>query len=121
MAWGTCLARAHGQDHGGARDMPGFIVNRILMPMINEAVVASEGIGNALSIDAAMKLGTWGQPMGHAALAKSRLGSPDTCLAIMEVLHLQGRETASIAPSAWGCVSYVGLEWPQGGRGFHDR
>ncbi len=68
-----------------AKDMPGFVVNRILMPMINEAVYAlHEGIASVEDIDAAMKLGT-NQPMGPLTLADF-IGL-DTCLAIMNVLH----------------------------------
>jgi 3-hydroxybutyryl-CoA dehydrogenase len=68
-----------------ANDVPGFAVNRILMPMINEAVYALyEGVASAEDIDQAMKLGT-NQPMGPLALADF-IGL-DTCLAIMEVLH----------------------------------
>ncbi|MBT4793405.1 MAG: 3-hydroxybutyryl-CoA dehydrogenase [Halobacteriovoraceae bacterium] len=68
-----------------AKDMPGFAVNRILMPMINEAVYTlHEGIATVEDIDTAMKLGT-NQPMGPLTLADF-IGL-DTCLAIMEVLH----------------------------------
>lgn len=68
-----------------AQDYPGFAVNRILMPMINEAVYALyEGVANAKDIDTAMKLGT-NQPMGPLELADF-IGL-DTCLAIMNVLH----------------------------------
>ncbi len=68
-----------------AKDMPGFAVNRILMPMINEAVYTlHEGIASVEDIDQAMKLGT-NQPMGPLTLADF-IGL-DTCLAIMEVLH----------------------------------
>jgi 3-hydroxybutyryl-CoA dehydrogenase len=68
-----------------ANDVPGFAVNRILMPMINEAVYALyEGVASASDIDQAMKLGT-NQPMGPLELADF-IGL-DTCLAIMEVLH----------------------------------
>lgn len=68
-----------------ANDVPGFAVNRILMPMINEAVYALyEGVASAKDIDQAMKLGT-NQPMGPLELADF-IGL-DTCLAIMEVLH----------------------------------
>jgi 3-hydroxybutyryl-CoA dehydrogenase len=67
------------------RDMPGFIVNRVLMPYINEAVYALyEGIGSVEDIDTAMRLGT-NVPMGPLTLADF-IGL-DTCLAIMEVLH----------------------------------
>jgi 3-hydroxybutyryl-CoA dehydrogenase len=68
-----------------ANDMPGFAVNRILMPMINEAVYTlHEGVATAKDIDQAMKLGT-NQPMGPLELADF-IGL-DTCLAIMNVLH----------------------------------
>jgi 3-hydroxybutyryl-CoA dehydrogenase len=68
-----------------SRDMPGFIVNRILIPMLNEACFAlQEGLASAEDIDTAMKLGT-NQPMGPLELAD--LIGLDTCLAIMEVMH----------------------------------
>ncbi len=68
-----------------ARDFPGFISNRILMPMINEAVYALfEGVGTVEDIDQVMKLGM-NHPMGPLALAD--LIGLDTCLAILEVLH----------------------------------
>lgn len=68
-----------------SKDYPGFVVNRILMPMINEAVYALyEGLASIEDIDQAMKLGT-NQPMGPLTLADF-IGL-DTCLAIMEVLH----------------------------------
>lgn len=68
-----------------ANDFPGFVANRILMPMINEAVYALfEGVGQAADIDQIMKLGM-NHPMGPLALAD--LVGLDTCLAIMDVLH----------------------------------
>ena len=68
-----------------AKDSPGFVVNRILMPMINEAVFAyHEGLASIEDIDNAMKLGT-NQPMGPLTLADF-IGL-DTCLSILEVLH----------------------------------
>jgi len=79
------LSERLGKQPVVANDFPGFIVNRILMPMINEAVFALyEGVGEPQDIDNAMKLGT-NQPMGPLALAD--LIGLDTCLAIMEVLH----------------------------------
>ena len=67
------------------RDYPGFVANRILMPMINEAVFClMEGVGSAESIDTVMKLGM-NHPMGPLALAD--LIGLDTCLAILEVMH----------------------------------
>lgn len=68
-----------------ANDFPGFVANRILMPMINEAIYALfEGVGKAEDIDQIMKLGM-NHPMGPLALAD--LIGLDTCLAIMDVLH----------------------------------
>ncbi len=68
-----------------SRDEPGFVVNRILMPMVNEAVfLLQDGVATAADIDAGMTLGTR-HPMGPLALAD--LIGLDTCLAIMEVLH----------------------------------
>jgi 3-hydroxybutyryl-CoA dehydrogenase len=79
------LARRFGKMTVSTKDLPGFIVNRVLMPMINEGVFAlMEGLGSPEEIDTAMKLGT-NQPMGPLALAD--LIGLDTCLAIMEVLH----------------------------------
>ncbi len=81
----VAVAESMGKTCVEARDFPGFAVNRILMPMINEAFYALyEGIASAEGIDAAMKLGT-NQPMGPLTLADF-IGL-DTCLAIMEVLH----------------------------------
>ena len=82
----TCeAAERMGKTVVVARDMPGFIVNRVLIPMLNEAVFALfEGIASAEDIDAAMKLGT-NQPMGPLTLADF-IGL-DTVLAIAEVLH----------------------------------
>ena len=79
------LAEAMGKTVVEARDFPGFAVNRILMPMINEAVYALyEGVASIEDIDTSMKLGT-NQPMGPLTLADF-IGL-DTCLAIMNVLH----------------------------------
>ncbi len=83
----ACLAVVDrlGKTAASAEDFPAFIVNRILMPMINEAVYTLlEGVGNVSSIDEAMKLGA-NHPMGPLALADF-IGL-DTCLAIMNVLH----------------------------------
>ena len=81
----VALAESMGKTCVEAKDFPGFAVNRILMPMINEAFYTLyEGIASAEGIDAAMKLGT-NQPMGPLVLADF-IGL-DTCLAIMEVLH----------------------------------
>jgi 3-hydroxybutyryl-CoA dehydrogenase len=79
------LAEELGKSTMTAQDFPGFIVNRVLLPMINEAIYTLyEGVGGVLDIDKAMKLGT-NQPMGPLELAD--LIGLDTCLAIMEVMH----------------------------------
>ena len=81
----AAVAEKMGKVFVRANDVPGFAVNRILMPMINEAVYALyEGVASIADIDQAMKLGT-NQPMGPLELADF-IGL-DTCLAIMEVLH----------------------------------
>jgi 3-hydroxybutyryl-CoA dehydrogenase len=81
----AACAQKMGKTFIKANDMPGFAVNRILMPMINEAVFALfEGVASIEDIDAAMMLGT-NQPMGPLTLADF-IGL-DTCLSIMEVLH----------------------------------
>lgn len=100
-----------------ANDMPGFIVNRILMPMINEAVYTlNEGIGSVEDIDASMKLGT-NQPMGPLTLADF-IGL-DTCLAIMNVLH-EGLGDTKYRPCPL-LVKYVEAGWlgRKSGRGFY--
>ncbi len=99
-------------------DQPGFIVNRILMPMINEAVTAlQEGLASPEDIDQAMKLGT-NQPMGPLELADF-IGL-DTCLAIMEVLH-NGLGDSKYRPSPL-LRRYVDAGWVgrKSGRGFYS-
>ena len=99
------------------KDMPGFIVNRILMPMINEAVYTlHEGIATVESIDSAMKLGT-NQPMGPLTLADF-IGL-DTCLAIMNVLH-DGLGDSKYRPCPL-LIKYVEAGWfgRKSGRGFY--
>ncbi len=99
------------------KDIPGFAVNRILMPMINEAVQTFyEGIASVEDIDTAMKLGT-NQPMGPLTLADF-IGL-DTCLAIMEVLH-EGLGDTKYRPSPL-LKQYVAAGWlgKKTGRGFY--
>ncbi len=99
------------------RDMPGFIVNRVLMPYINEAVYAVyEGIGSAEDIDTAMKLGT-NVPMGPLTLADF-IGL-DTCLAILEVLQ-GGMGDSKYRPCPL-LRKYVEAGWlgRKAGRGFY--
>jgi 3-hydroxybutyryl-CoA dehydrogenase len=79
------LSKAIGKMPVEVQDYPGFVANRVLMPMINEAVYClMEGVGSAESIDTVMKLGM-NHPMGPLALAD--LIGLDTCVAILEVLH----------------------------------
>jgi len=111
------VAEKMGKTFVVARDMPGFAVNRILMPMINEAVYAlHEGIASIEDIDTAMKLGT-NQPMGPLTLADF-IGL-DTCLAIMEVLH-DGLGDTKYRPCPL-LRQYVAAGWlgKKTGRGFY--
>ncbi|HMA23909.1 MAG: 3-hydroxybutyryl-CoA dehydrogenase [Gemmatimonas sp.] len=79
------LSKTVGKTPVEVQDYPGFVANRVLMPMINEAIYClMEGVGSAESIDTVMKLGM-NHPMGPLALAD--LIGLDTCLAILEVLH----------------------------------
>jgi 3-hydroxybutyryl-CoA dehydrogenase len=112
------LSRAVGKTPVEVTDYPGFVANRILMPMINEAVYClMEGVGTAEAIDTVMKLGM-NHPMGPLALAD--LIGLDTCLAILEVLH-----TGLGDPKYRPCPllrKYVAAGWlgRKSGRGFHQ-
>lgn len=101
------VAEKMGKTFIEANDAPGFAVNRILMPMINEAVTAlHEGVASVEDIDMAMKLGT-NQPMGPLTLADF-IGL-DTCLAIMNVLH-EGLGDSKYRPSPL-LKKYVAAGW----------
>ncbi|MBT5496080.1 MAG: 3-hydroxybutyryl-CoA dehydrogenase [Alphaproteobacteria bacterium] len=112
------LAKRMGKTISVAEDFPAFIVNRILMPMINEAVYTLyEGVGNVAAIDRAMKLGA-NHPMGPLELADF-IGL-DTCLSIMQVLY-EGLADSKYRPCPL-LVKYVEAGWlgRKSGRGFYD-
>ena len=101
-----------------SEDFPAFIVNRILLPMINEAIYTLyEGVGSVEAIDTAMKLGA-NHPMGPLQLADF-IGL-DTCLSIMQVLH-DGLSDSKYRPCPL-LVKYVEVGWlgRKAGRGFYD-
>jgi 3-hydroxybutyryl-CoA dehydrogenase len=111
------LAQQLGKTPVEVNDYPGFVANRILMPMINEAVQClMEGVGSAESIDTVMKLGM-NHPMGPLALADF-IGL-DTCLAILEVMH-KGLGDPKYRPSPL-LRKYVAAGWlgRKSGRGFY--
>jgi 3-hydroxybutyryl-CoA dehydrogenase len=112
------LALKFGKTPAESSDFPGFIANRILMPMINEAVFTLyHGVGTAEAIDTVMKLGM-NHPMGPLALAD--LIGLDTCLAIMETLY-DGFKDSKYRPCPL-LRKYVEAGWlgRKSGRGFYE-
>ena len=114
VAWSTAV----GKTPVEVNDYPGFVANRILMPMINEAVYCvMEGVGEPAAIDTVMKLGM-NHPMGPLALAD--LIGLDTCVAILEVLH-DGLGDPKYRPCPL-LRKYVAAGWlgRKSGRGFYS-
>ncbi|BDD88953.1 3-hydroxybutyryl-CoA dehydrogenase [Desulfofustis limnaeus] len=116
ITWELC--HRFGKTPAEANDFPGFIANRILMPMINEAIFCLyQGVGKAEDIDTVMKLGM-NHPMGPLALAD--LIGLDTCLAIMETLY-DGFKDSKYRPCPL-LRKYVEAGWlgRKNGRGFYQ-
>jgi 3-hydroxybutyryl-CoA dehydrogenase len=112
------LVKRLGKTPANAEDFPAFIVNRILLPMINEAVYTLyEGVGTVEAIDTAMRLGA-NHPMGPLQLADF-IGL-DTCLSVMQVLY-EGLADSKYRPCPL-LVKYVEAGWlgRKSGRGFYD-
>jgi 3-hydroxybutyryl-CoA dehydrogenase len=112
------IVKKVGKTAAYAEDFPAFIVNRILLPMINEAVYTLyEGVGNVEAIDTAMRLGA-NHPMGPLQLADF-IGL-DTCLSVMQVLY-EGLADSKYRPCPL-LVKYVEAGWlgQKTGRGFYD-
>jgi 3-hydroxybutyryl-CoA dehydrogenase len=112
------FARSLGKTTANAEDFPAFIVNRVLVPMINEAIYTLyEGVGTVEAIDTAMKLGA-NHPMGPLELGDF-IGL-DTILSIMNVLH-EGLADSKYRPCPL-LVKYVEAGWlgKKAGRGFYD-
>ena len=113
----TALAERIGKTPVQVADAPGFVANRLLLPMINEAIFClSEGVATADDIDTVMRLGA-SHPMGPLALAD--LIGLDVCLGILEVLHGEFGDKYRPAPMLRQMVA-AGRLGRKSGRGFHD-
>lgn len=114
----TELAERVGKTPVIVADAPGFVANRILLPMINEAVFClSEGIASASDIDTVMKLGA-SHPMGPLALAD--LIGLDVCLSILEVLHREFGDDKYRPAPMWRQLVSAGRLGRKSGIGFHE-
>lgn len=112
------LTLAMGKEPVEVAEAPGFVVNRILVPMINEAVgILAEGIASAEDIDKSMMLGA-NHPMGPLALGD--LIGLDVCLAIMDVLYKETGDTKYRAHSLLRKYVRAGYFGRKSGRGFHN-
>jgi 3-hydroxybutyryl-CoA dehydrogenase len=118
VAMVRAVAEAMGKTVAEARDVPGFLANRMLLPMLNEAAFCLyEGVGDAEAIDTVMRLGM-SHPLGPLALAD--LIGLDTCLAILEVLH-EGFGDPKFRPCPlWRQYVEAGRLGRKAGRGFHE-
>ncbi len=112
------LSEKLGKNPVEVEEAPGFVVNRLLIPMINEAVgILAEGIADANAIDEAMKLGA-NHPMGPLALAD--LIGLDVCLAIMDVLYEEFKDSKYRAHPLMRKMVRGGLLGRKSGKGFHN-
>lgn len=107
-----------GKEASRSADSPGFLVNRILMPYINEAIICLEtGVGTKKDIDDIMRLGT-NVPMGPLQLAD--LVGLDTCLNIMKVIHDETRDSKYRPAVLLGKMVDAGWLGRKSGKGFYD-